>query len=195
MAEEWSVPSDEGAVLRLTPTLLGPSEATEADEYVRAIVVLEMRVDSLRVGPTTGEEGPLDLWQLTWSPPLAAEPTNIFGLPAGVDSGHIGFRDPFSIPDLQSPKERVVVQLVACASCLPARGYAGSVEVDKDEWGVAGLTHEPLTLSFTTPSYPWRWLSRVYWWIIPILAAPVVAWSARAAYRVALGGRREPPRS
>jgi hypothetical protein len=134
-------------------------------------VGVELRGISLRTAYSRESGRIAEVWQLRWEPGRA-ESTVERTTTTELDRFRWG-TNPFDADDLVSGS---FVQLTGCPKCFPIEGYASSHEINKDTFGKILDSDEAGTLSFTTPSYPWAWLDRFYWWMVGPLALAAVMW-------------------
>jgi hypothetical protein len=157
----WSTVPPQTSSMTVQPPIYWTEDKSNGQAgYGYALVWLELKVRSLRVGNVLEDGALAELWQLTWSPSSPEGLQQIWG----TADGEFPSLDPINpLGPVNFPKRDVSYQMTVCPTCLPINSYADAHALDKSEYAVAGNFGESKTLSFTTPSYPWSWISVVYW--------------------------------
>jgi hypothetical protein len=173
---KW-IPVKNSEITFTPPTFSMTNAAGDEVGDSLVIVMVNIRVPTLSVGHVIEDGRPAELWHLAWAPGDQEGLGNIYGTPDGTLKG-VNPKDPFSKSGPVTTNGSSY-QLTACPSCFAMYSYQGATEVDKSEWAVAGNFGEAKTLSFSTPAYPWNWLSGFYLWIVGIMAAALVMFWTR----------------
>jgi len=189
----WTnAPSDR--LVTLKPAIVWTTHKSDGSiaGYGMALFMMNIRVETLAVANIVEESGPSELWQLAWVPTRSMD--DIWAAPGGSIEQLKNMLQPFE-DQATAPKYADSYQLSACPSCLPSNGYAGAQAVDRSTWAVAGNFSQKELLSFSTTAYPWAWLSGAYWWLVGLIAAPIVGWLTNTLWsRVRPGLSSVPPR-
>ena len=185
-ATSWrAVGSDKTATI--SPALYWPENASgQVQGFGLVILMVNIKVTTLSVGHVEESDQPAELWQLQWEPQNTSALDSILGTADGSLKS-INWTDPFGkITTPSFPKNNY--QITACPSCIPMYSYAGSTEVDKSEYAVAGYFDTQKLLSISTPAYPWSWLSEWYVWLLRLIGGPIILfWAGWIAMKSPIG--------